>query len=143
MKKIFQAEAKSLKDLPLVAQSFLTFLERSGSRLCAFEGEMGVGKTTFINALLREMKIDEDGSSPTFALVNEYRSDEFGRILHCDFYRLNSPEEAYDIGIEEILGDENRVFIEWPSKLGNLLPENCVQVKMTQNEGVRLIEASV
>lgn len=139
----FKYEVKNLDQLADAAVKFFEFLQAQPHKIVAFHGAMGAGKTTFIKALLKEMETADFGSSPTFALVSEYHSDVHGRIVHCDFYRLKTPEEAYDIGIEEILDDTCWCFVEWPEKLGNLLPHGCVHAKITDQNGLRTITASV
>jgi tRNA threonylcarbamoyladenosine biosynthesis protein TsaE len=120
------------KDIISVAQEFLQFIDTY--KLVCFYGEMGAGKTTFIKALLKAMDARDDGSSPTFSIINEYESYMYGLIYHFDLYRLESAEEALDIGIEEIIYQDFMCFIEWPDKITNLLPENHVKVKLEVNE---------
>ena len=139
----FNYRMDSIAQIKDAAQQFLRFIENQPVKFVAFNGLMGAGKTTFINALLEEMKIDGLGSSPTFAIVNEYFSNQYGTIFHCDFYRLKSEDEAYDIGAEELVSGSDWVFAEWPEKLGNLLPEKIVNVKITDQNGCRIIEANV
>lgn len=123
---------QSTDDLPGVAQALLESL--SGSHVVAFDGQMGAGKTTFIQAILRAMGIEETHGSPTYALINEYDSPFYGTVLHFDLYRLNSEEEAYDIGIEEMLYGDAYCFIEWPDQVMHLLPENTIYLKIRLNE---------
>lgn len=139
----FHYRVDSLSELDQAAKEFLKFLKNQPLKFVGFNGSMGAGKTTFINSLLREMNIDEHGSSPTFAIINEYFSSEYGPIFHCDFYRIKSVEEAFDIGVEEILDTDVWVFAEWPENLGNLLPGKIVDVKITDQQGCRIIEANV
>jgi len=120
------------EDLIAVAKEFLEALD---TRLfVCFHGQMGAGKTTFIKALLKAIDAREDGSSPTFAIINEYESYMYGSIFHFDLYRLNSAEEALDIGIEEIIYQDNFCLIEWPDKILNLLPDDYVEVHIYVNE---------
>ncbi|MBI3133408.1 MAG: tRNA (adenosine(37)-N6)-threonylcarbamoyltransferase complex ATPase subunit type 1 TsaE [Bacteroidetes bacterium] len=136
-------EMQSLADLQNAASRFLRFIENQPVRFVAFKGEMGAGKTTFISALMKEMKVEDHGSSPTFALINEYHSPLFGRIFHCDFYRLKSSLEALDLGVEEMFEDDAWIFAEWPERLGNLLPDKIVDVRIIDHKGCRIIEANV
>ena len=106
------------------------------------EAEMGTGKTTFILALLRAMGIENPEGSPTYSLVNSYESPMYGKVFHFDLYRIQDEEEAYDIGIEEMLYENSAYcFIEWAENIKNLLPLNTVFVSMTINEnGERIIK---
>lgn len=126
-----EIEIKTLDDLPSAAKQFLKLTE--GRTIFAFDGQMGAGKTTFINAILEEMEIEDHSSSPTFSIINEYASPSHGPVFHFDFYRLDSEEEALDIGVEDIIYDQNYCFMEWPSKIENLLPENTVWVNLKVN----------
>ncbi|MBU2996192.1 tRNA (adenosine(37)-N6)-threonylcarbamoyltransferase complex ATPase subunit type 1 TsaE [Cellulophaga baltica] len=100
----------------------------STKKLC-FHGEMGAGKTTLIKALVKELGCSGEVSSPTFGIVNEYEKDN-GELLgyHFDFYRLNNENEALDFGIEDYLHSDNWLFMEWPEKINNLIPENTTNV---------------
>ncbi len=116
----------SIVDLPRVSQLFLE--EFGHNKIFAFDGEMGIGKTTFISALLTAMGIKELEGSPTYSIVNVYESAMFGKINHFDMFRINSDTEAFDAGIEEMLYNGGVCFIEWPEKVINLLPNNTIWV---------------
>ena len=90
-----------IEDLPFAVKLFLD--ENEGVKVFALKGQMGVGKTTFIISILKALGVEEIEGSPTYSLVNSYESIAFGKINHFDLYRLESEDEAYDIGIEEML----------------------------------------
>ena len=102
----------------------------------AFYGDMGAGKTTFINALCREFGVDpEETASPTFALINEYRSDTTAELIyHFDFYRIETLEEALELGIEDSFDSGAVCLIEWPERVSPALPSDTVTVKITVND---------
>ena len=101
-----------------------------------FNGEMGAGKTTFINALARVLGVEDDiTGSPSFSIVNEYRSDTTAELIyHFDLYRLENLEEAMDIGVEDYLDSGAVCLIEWPDKIEDILPDDTVTVDLTVNE---------
>ncbi len=122
-----------IDSIPTVASKFLE--ELSHRKIFAFEAEMGTGKTTFILGLLKAMGIENPEGSPTYSLVNTYESPMFGKVYHFDLYRIKSEEEAYDIGIEEMLYENSAFcFIEWAENIKNLLPLNTVYVKIEIND---------
>lgn len=131
--------AKSLVDLPDIARDLLSLMVDAQKKIILFHGEMGAGKTTLINAILDEMGIEDHGSSPTFSIVNEYFSVNYGTIYHFDFYRIQDEMEAYDIGVEEIFEEDAFIFIEWPERIENLLPLDAVSLTITLNDQVRTI----
>jgi tRNA threonylcarbamoyladenosine biosynthesis protein TsaE len=121
----------SLEELPEVAKEILL---NSKHKIILFYGEMGLGKTTLIKELVKQLGVKEVANSPTFSLVNEYESDKGEIICHFDFYRIQNEEEAYDIGLEEYLYNNAWCFIEWPSLLENLLPLESVKLHLTKND---------
>ncbi len=131
---------QDLHQLPLVARLFrdevlLAGKEKTKPKKFAFVGEMGIGKTTFILELIRQMGVSGVEGSPTYSLVNEYHSEKFGEIFHFDLYRIESEEEAFDIGIEEMIYADNAYcFIEWPERIHNLLTSEFVWVHFTRDE---------
>lgn len=129
----------SLQQLPEVAK---TFIEKIGDdRIFLFEGEMGTGKTTFIAEVCRQLGATDDFGSPTFSLVNEYMDETGTPIYHFDFYRIDSPQEALDMGVEEYFNSGCLCLVEWPDRLGNLLPEEARTVVLHENpDGTRSIE---
>lgn len=129
----------SLSDLPFAAKQFLELIGQQ--KVVLFHAEMGAGKTTFINAVLRAMGINETAGSPTYSIVNGYESPYYGEIFHFDLYRLQSLDEALAIGMEEILYSDAYCFIEWPELVAHILPENVVNVRITVAENnVRLLK---
>lgn len=123
--------------LPAAASQLLQLC--SNDRVFAFRGEMGAGKTTFIKAICRELGVADNMSSPTFSLVNEYRSQNGEPVYHFDFYRIKNESEAYDLGYEDYLYSGFYCFIEWPEKIPGLLPGESVQVEIRVENGKRLI----
>ncbi len=120
-----------LEDLDRVAGEFL---KQVGSRtIFALYGPMGVGKTTFVKAIAACMEVEDDVSSPTFAIVNEYVAKNGESLYHFDFYRVNSIAEALDFGYEEYFYSGNKCFIEWPEKIGELLPLDIVNCYLSEN----------
>ncbi len=117
---------QSLSDLPKIADELLALYP--DDRVFAFEGAMGAGKTTFIKVLCKKLKVENEVVSPTFAIINEYFSEDHGAVYHFDFYRINKLEEVMDIGYEDYLYSGNYCLMEWPEKIEKLLPENIVYV---------------
>ena len=132
-------EIKHISDINNAAKQFI---EQIGDKTAiALYGAMGAGKTTFIKAVCEELGVTETITSPTFAIVNEYKSGEGKPIYHVDFYRINKLEEVYDFGYEDYFYNGNLCFIEWPELIESLLPDNCLKLKISEEEnGVRLIE---
>jgi tRNA threonylcarbamoyladenosine biosynthesis protein TsaE len=125
---------KSTDDLQQAARQFVAAM--GTSRVFAFYGAMGAGKTTFIRAVCRELGVEEEVTSPSFAIVNEYRSETTGQnIFHFDFYRIEKIEEVYDLGYEDYFYGGGLNFIEWPELVENLLPEDAVKVEIKETDG--------
>lgn len=118
----------SLADINASAAQFLDAI--GDKKVIAFSGEMGAGKTTFIKAVCKTLGVLDVTSSPTFSLVNEYRSAVGERIYHFDFYRINKESEALDMGCEEYFYSGNYCFIEWPEKITSLLPDATLHVEI-------------
>ena len=109
-------------------------IQNAQQKLIAFQGDLGSGKTTLIKALIQAIGIKEQGSSPSFSLINVYQNEE-NRVYHCDLYRLESYEEALDIGLEDYLADEESwCFIEWPEVVEFLLPKPYHLIKLSIDE---------
>ncbi|MCQ2134064.1 MAG: tRNA (adenosine(37)-N6)-threonylcarbamoyltransferase complex ATPase subunit type 1 TsaE [Bacteroidales bacterium] len=123
---------KDLNDLDRAAKQFLE--EIGDNKLIAFFAPMGSGKTTFTTAICRQLGVEEDAvSSPTFAIVNEYRTASGEMMYHFDFYRLNRPEEALDIGFYDYIDSGNLCIMEWPENIEEILPEETLRVSITAN----------
>lgn len=103
-------------------------------KIITFHAEMGVGKTTLIKELVKQLGVKDNSSSPTFSLVNEYETTSGETIYHFDLYRLNSEEEGYDMGIDEYFYSDNWCFIEWPEKTPNLIPIDHASISMKLNK---------
>lgn len=122
-----QIVVKNIEELHKVVEAIQPLFDTHN--IFAFDAAMGSGKTTFISQLISSFSNDADVSSPTFGYVKEHETN-LGRINHFDLYRLESEDEAYDIGIEEYLYGDDICLIEWPRKIENLLPENTVWVNI-------------
>lgn len=118
----------TLDELPFAASHCVKSL--NGAKVLAFHGEMGAGKTTFIHAICEAMQVRGNVSSPTFALVNEYRTDAGDVIYHMDWYRLKDEAEALQAGMEEYLYSGRTCLVEWPDRAPDLLPENTVHLRL-------------
>ena len=130
---------KGLEDLDRAAGRFLKETEEHS--LIAFYAPMGAGKTTFTTAVCKALGVQEDAvSSPTFAIVNEYRGGQGQPIFHFDFYRIDKPAEALDIGLYDYLDSGELCLMEWPENIEGLLPEETLKVHISvQADGSRLL----
>lgn len=129
---------QNIGELGSAAKNFIGQI--SDYNIIAFYGEMGAGKTTFIKAICAVLEVVDGVNSPTFTLVNEYRTKQGISVYHFDFYRINKPEEALDIGVEEFFESGNLCFIEWPEKIEQILPPETLKVKISvQSNDSRLI----
>lgn len=125
-------------ELSKVAEELLHLAK--DKKIFIFKGRMGVGKTTFIKAICEEMEVIDVVSSPTFSIVNEYKTRAGGTVYHFDFYRLEKESEAYDMGYEEYFYTDNFCFIEWPEKIKSLIPIDVLHINMKQEGTQRIIE---
>ena len=118
------------------------FVDNMGtSKVFAFYGKMGAGKTTFIKAICEVFGVGDVITSPTFAIVNEYTAASGTPIYHFDFYRIKKIEEVYDMGYEDYFYSNNLCFLEWPELIENLLPGDAVRVTIREEEdGTRTVE---
>jgi tRNA threonylcarbamoyladenosine biosynthesis protein TsaE len=122
----------SLRDIDQAAHSFLEAMGEA--RVIAFSGEMGAGKTTFIQAICRKMGVTAEVNSPTFSLVNQYFTLEGHSIFHFDLYRIEDPAELFDMGYEEYFFSGEFCFIEWPEKASHLIPDDALRVEIVVGE---------
>ena len=123
----------SLNNIKDAAKQFVAAIDQN--TVFAFYGKMGAGKTTFTKAVCEELGVTDTVASPTFAIVNEYRSDTTGELIyHFDFYRIKKLDEVYDMGYEDYFYSGALCFIEWPELIEELLPEDAVKVTIVENE---------
>lgn len=131
---IHKIHVANLGQLPDAARRFVSLM--GDETVYTFTGEMGAGKTTFIAALATALGVDpEEANSPSFAIANEYRSDTTAELIyHFDLYRLESLEEALEIGFEDYLDSGALCFVEWPAIVEDILPEDTVAVEIKVND---------
>ena len=118
----------SLNELTAIAEEIVA---TAPHKILLFYGEMGVGKTTLIKELCKVLGVEDIASSPTFSLVNEYRTNTSETVYHFDFYRIEDEEEAYDMGIEDYFYSNNWCLVEWPKNIKNLLPLDTVSISIS------------
>jgi len=121
-------EVYKINQLPSIAKKIIEHCKDTKNIL--FYAAMGAGKTTLIKEIIKQLGVNDNVSSPTFSLVNEYISDKNETIYHFDFYRIENEEEALDIGVEEYFYKNAWCFIEWPQNIDSYLPENSVIIKI-------------
>lgn len=125
----------SLDEIKSVAAEFLTVMK--GRKVVALHGAMGAGKTTFVHALCKVLQVKDTVGSPTFSIINEYRTAANDIIYHLDLYRLKDEEEAITAGVEDAIYSGNICLVEWPEKIPHLFPENtmhCYLETVSNNE---------
>ena len=128
-----EIKINSLDNIREAAKHFIAAME--DNTVFAFYGKMGAGKTTFIKAICEELGVTDVINSPTFAIVNEYRSDETGELIyHFDFYRIKKLDEVYDMGYEDYFYSGALCFIEWPELVEEVLPGDAVKVTIEEVE---------
>mgnify|MGYP003296569651 CR=1 FL=1 len=132
-------EIKNVEALPQAAHDFIAAMD--DRTVFAFHGEMGAGKTTFIKAVCLALGVEDEVNSPTFAIVNEYRSATTAELIyHFDFYRIKKIEEVYDLGYEDYFYSGAICFIEWPELAEDVLPSDTVRIRIEQQpDGTRLL----
>tara|TARA_Y100000996_G_C22444819_1_gene611365 strand:- start:467 stop:883 length:417 start_codon:yes stop_codon:yes gene_type:complete len=121
--------SETIFDLEIIGKKIIKFSEKK-SNIFTFEGEIGVGKTTLIKKILKNLKVEDLVKSPTFSIVNEYLTSDNKIIYHFDFFRLKNKIEVLDMGFEEYLDSSNFCFIEWPKYIQKLLPSDVTKIKM-------------
>ena len=120
-----------LSDIRRTASEFIRLMD--SNTVFAFYGKMGAGKTTFIKAICEALGVEDVINSPTFSIINEYRSEKTGELIyHFDFYRINKLSEACDISVEDYFYSGALCFIEWPEVIEPLLPDNTIQVTVEE-----------
>ena len=132
----------TIKDLDHIEDAAREFIKNMGDdTVFAFYGKMGAGKTTFIKALCKLLGVEDEVNSPTFAIINEYRSETTAELIyHFDFYRIKKLEEVYDLGYEDYFYSGALCFIEWPELVEELLPLDAKKVTITENsDGSRTV----
>lgn len=125
----------TLNDLTKIAQ---TLIKETNHKILLFYGELGVGKTTLIKEIVKQLGSEDVVTSPTFSLVNEYASAQ-GPLYHFDFYRIEDETEALDIGIDEYFESGQWIFIEWPEKIENFLPQNVQTIQLERKGDQNLL----
>ncbi len=132
-------EIKDTAALPEAAREFVA--QMGDNTVFAFRGEMGAGKTTFIKAVCDVLGVEDEVNSPTFAIINEYRSATAELIYHFDCYRIKTIAEAADLGFDDYMESGALCLIEWPENVEELLPYDTVNVTITVREdGTRILE---
>jgi tRNA threonylcarbamoyladenosine biosynthesis protein TsaE len=134
LKKVF--EINNIQELQTVADELINQMKEN--KIFLFYGEMGSGKTTLIGELCKRIGINRY-SSPTYGIINNYLSPNFGEIYHVDCYRLNEETEAISCGLMELMDENEFCFIEWPEKIQNLLPHKHVKVTLKVLNNIREI----
>lgn len=128
-----EIKIQSLDHIHEAAREFIAAM--GDNTVFTLYGKMGAGKTTFIKALCQELGVEDVVTSPTFAVINEYRSDIAGELIyHFDFYRIKKLEEVYDMGYEDYFYSGALCFIEWPELVEELLPGNTIKVTIEEQE---------
>lgn len=131
-----------ISSLDKISDAAREFISQMGDdTVFAFYGKMGAGKTTFIKALCKELGVNDEVNSPTFSLINEYRSETSSELIyHFDFYRIKKLEEVYDLGYEDYFYSGALCFIEWPELIEDLLPNDAKKISIDETtDGARII----
>ncbi|MBP3383715.1 MAG: tRNA (adenosine(37)-N6)-threonylcarbamoyltransferase complex ATPase subunit type 1 TsaE [Tidjanibacter sp.] len=132
-----EINVNGLGDLPDAAEEILGALD--GRNVVALYGPMGAGKTTLVREICAQLGSEDTVTSPTFALINRYDTAEGNAIFHFDFYRIERPEEAFDMGYEEYFYSDGLCLVEWPEKVEELLPDDVMKVTITPTSNTRRV----
>ena len=133
---------RSLDQLPSVARQIIAY--GKNEPIWLFNGIMGAGKTTLIKEIARQMKVEDLVSSPSFSIINEYLDKDDKPYYHFDFYRVEDPVEALDLGVEEYFYSGNYCWIEWAEKISSYIPDKFVQIDIDVDvEGLREIKLRI
>lgn len=136
-------EINGVEELSKVSDLLMSW--RDKSNIIAFYGNMGAGKTTLVKNLCSRLGVQDEVNSPTFALVNEYQTEDFDSVFHFDFYRIKSLEEVFDIGYEDYFYGGSLCLLEWPELIDPIMPEHFikVEIKLGDTDDSRVIRCSV
>jgi tRNA threonylcarbamoyladenosine biosynthesis protein TsaE len=121
----------SLETLPILVERLHEMLKET--KVLDLHGEMGAGKTTLVIELLKKMGVQDPEGSPTYSLINEYLLENGSKIYHIDAFRINSSEEAYELGLDELFEENAFFFVEWAEKIINFLPERRITLTISTN----------
>ena len=132
----------TLKQINQTAKTLLNYY--SNYKVFAFHGEMGAGKTTFIHALCEQMNIADTISSPTFSIINQYKTADEQTVYHMDLYRIKDENEAVNAGVEDCLFSGNYCFVEWPEKAPGVFPDDTLHITITSiNDNTRKLKINL
>ena len=139
MKKSWRCQSE--KELLAIAKELLQSFP--DTKKLAFYGQMGAGKTAFAKAVCEVLKVHDVVRSPTFSIVNEYISEQNGKVFHFDFYRLKDEQEAFDMGCEDYFFSDAYCLVEWPEKVENLMPSSFTKLQIQVKNGERIIKIKI
>ena len=130
----------SVEELEKLAADIIPYTYEN--KIWALYGPMGAGKTTFVRAICKQLGVIDNPNSPTFSIVNEYHTASGDKLFHFDFYRINSLQEAFDMGYEEYFYSGNLCLIEWPEKIETILPEKYLKITIEVHDKKRIFMLS-
>lgn len=128
---VYRIDIPDLSGIDAAAKDFLS--QTNGRKLLAFYAPMGAGKTTFTVALCKALGVEDSVCSPTFTIINEYRTASGEPLFHFDFYRIKNNAEAVDIGVDDYFYSGCRCIMEWPENIEDLLPEETLKIRIEVN----------